>query len=192
MSAAALIDRAARGELPAWAVVSPDRRAHAARVAMLMDTWAVALGLSAGDRLRWRAAAWLHDALRDAKPETLRPLIASDPHDLPDPMLHGPAAASRLEADGVDDPPLLAAIAWHTIGHPTLDRLGQMLYVADFLEPGRPYQPVWRAARRARMPAALQAVLVEVAAARLDHLLDSRRAIRPESLAFWNSVVARQ
>lgn len=190
MSAAALIERAAAGELPAWAEVKPARRAHMARVAALLDEWAARLGLVAGERLRWRAAGWLHDALRDAPASVLRPLVPPELRDAPGPLLHGPAAARRLEEEGVDDPALLNAVAYHTIGHPQLDRLGRALYLADFLEPGRAFEPLWRASLRARLPEALEPVLVEVAGARLRHLIESRRAIRPESLAFWNSLVA--
>jgi HD superfamily phosphohydrolase YqeK len=64
-----------------------------------------------------------------------------------------------------------------------------MLYLADFLEPGRGFDPVLRAALRARMPSALDTVLRRVVAARLGWLLETGRAIRPESLAFWNSLV---
>ena len=35
---------------------------------------------------------------------------------LPARVLHGPAAAVRLRAEGVDDEPFLLAVAFHTIG----------------------------------------------------------------------------
>lgn len=189
MSAGALIENAASGVLPSWSVAGPERREHMARVAALMDEWAARLGLPAPERVRWRAAGWLHDALRDADPGTLRALVP-DPADLPDPLLHGPAAAARLAAEGVTDRELTEAVAYHTLGHPGLGRLGRALYLADFLEPGRTFEPVWRASLRARLPEALDAVLIEVAAARLGHLIRAGRAIRPETFAFWNSLVA--
>lgn len=189
MSAGALIERAASGVLPSWAVADPERREHMARVAALMDEWAARLGLPAAERVRWRAAGWLHDALRDADPGALRALVP-DLADLPDPLLHGPAAAARLAAEGVEDRELTEAVAYHTLGHPGLGRLGRALYLADFLEPGRTFEPVWRASLRARLPEALDAVLIEVAAARLGYLIRTRRAIRPETFAFWNSLVA--
>ncbi|HEX7050985.1 MAG TPA: HD domain-containing protein [Longimicrobiales bacterium] len=189
MCGAASIEAAAAGRLPAWAEAGPARRAHAARVAALMDDWARRLGLDAGERLRWRAAGWLHDALRDADPAVLRRRVPPEFRDLPDPLLHGPAAARRLAEDGVADAPLLTAIAYHTIGHPTLDALGRALYLADYLEPGRTFDPGGRAALRARLPGAMEEALVHVVAARLKHLLDSGRALRPESVAFWNAIV---
>src|SRR5690606_30619018 len=184
----ASIELASRGILPDWAVATAGRRAHMARVAELMDEWAGHLGLPAAERVRWRAAAWLHDALRDADPEGLRETLPERYRQLPDPVLHGPAVAVRLEAEGVDDPALLAAVAWHTLGSATLDRMGRALYLADFLEPGRSFAPVWRAALSARMPEAMDAILREVAAARLEHAVRAGRPLHPETVGFWNAL----
>jgi len=188
MSVVVSIDAAANGVLPKWADVSPARREHIRRVVALVDAWAVQLGVDDVDRRRWRAAAWLHDALRDAAPIGLRLLVPEWARDLPDPLLHGPAAAARLAADGVDDQEVLDAVAYHTIGHPSLGRLGRAVYLADFLEPGRTFEPEWRASLRARMPDAFDEVLREVVAARIAHLLQTGRRIRPETVAFWNAI----
>jgi predicted HD superfamily hydrolase involved in NAD metabolism len=61
-------------------------------------------------------------------------------------LLHGPVGAELLRReDGLDDAPLYQAVYWHTTGHPSLDRLGQVVFLADKLDPekiGRyPYQP---------------------------------------------------
>lgn len=184
-----MIEDAAAGHLPIWAEAGPPRLAHISRVADLMDRWAAAMDVGGAERERWRAAAWLHDALRDADPESLRESVAPDLRDLPGGMLHGPAAAARLDEAGVDDARLLNAVAYHTLGHPDLDRLGRALYLADFLEPGRVHQQATRAVLRARVPEHLDQVLIDVAAARIGHLLERHKPIRPETQAFWNSLV---
>jgi HD superfamily phosphohydrolase YqeK len=178
---------AARGELPDWSRASPKRREHMARVASLLEGWAHELGLGEEEALRWAAAGWLHDALRDADPGELAPLVRGAERDLPPKVLHGPAAATKLK--GSVDSRMLQAIHYHTIGHPELDLLGRALYLADFLEPGRTFSPDWRAALRARVPAEMDDVLVEVVSARIRHLLDQRKAIRPETAAFWSAAV---
>jgi HD superfamily phosphohydrolase YqeK len=178
---------AARGELPDWSRVTPPRREHIARVARLMEEWAHGLGLPEDECLRWAAAGWLHDCLRDEDPERLRPEVASSDRDLPGPILHGPAAARRLA--GQVDKRILNAVRYHTLGSPSLDRLGQALYLADFLEPGRDFAVEWRASLAARMPNDFDAVLVEVVASRLTHLIERRKPIRPETAAFWSSLV---
>ena len=178
----------ARGELPDWARVTLKRREHMARVAALMEEWAHRLHLPEGEALRWAAAGWLHDALKDEDPAQLVHLVSSEERDLPGPVLHGPAAAARLK--GEVDPRLQAAIRYHTIGHPKLESLGRALYLADYLEPGRAFAPEWRAGLRARMPADMDAVLVEVLDARLRDLIDKRRPIRAETAAFWSVAIA--
>jgi HD superfamily phosphohydrolase YqeK len=180
---------AAAGTLPAWADASPSRRAHMGRVANLLERWAVDLDLDGDDILRWRAAGILHDALRDADPRTLAPMVNGALENAPDDVLHAPAAAARLAADGVDDPALLRAIAWHPIGHPDLDRLGHALYLADYLEPGRTHAPARATRWRERVPVEMDAVLQEVAAERIAHALHRGRPLLDPTVRFWNGLV---
>ncbi|MGH7477109.1 MAG: HD domain-containing protein [Longimicrobiales bacterium] len=169
--------------------MSEKRRAHIARVAALMREWALQLALPHEHVTRWSAAGYLHDALRDADPETLRPLVPPALADLDRRLLHGPAAAARLRRDGVDDAELLDAITYHTIGHVQLTGLGRALYLADFLEPGRTHDADWTAAQRARMPDDQAEVLRDVAARRLARQIQDRRPLRPESVRFWNALL---
>ncbi|HET8655536.1 MAG TPA: HD domain-containing protein [Longimicrobiaceae bacterium] len=182
-----VVRAAARGELPEWADARPERRAHIERVARLLGEWADALGLPPAERDEWVAAGWLHDSLRDAPADRLRPLVPPELGDLHPLLLHGPAAAERLRGQASDR--LLDAVRFHTLGHPRLDRLGRALYLADFLEPGRDFSPEWRAELRGRMPHDLDAVLREVVASRIRHLVDAGKPIRPETAAFWSSLV---
>lgn len=186
------ITRAGDGDLPAWTEAIPWRRAHMSRVAALMDEWAAALGLDAGERLRWRATGWLHDTLRNADPESLRPGLGPPFDTLPGRFLHGPAAARRLAADGVADAEVLDAIRYHTLGHADLGRLGLALIAADYLEPGRPAAPLWRTRQRARMPGAFDDVVRNVVRDRLRHALARPAPLRPEMVALWNRLARAQ
>ena len=179
-----------KGELPAWAVLGKARRAHVGRVSVLMGDWAAALGLDKTDRTRWRAAGLLHDALKDAKPAVLQPLV-DDGIEWPDPVVHGPACAVRLRQEGVEDEAILMAIAHHTTGHPELDRLGESLYLADYLEPGRRSRAKWRTALRRGMPGDHDEALVDVAAAKISALLKRRLPILPMTVEFWAEVQSR-
>lgn len=173
-----------RGELPEWAECAPGRRRHVGRVAALLDEWAGDLGLGERDRRRWRAAGVLHDALRDAPEEELR--SGEGLPDWPPPLLHAPACAARLRREGVHDRGLLLAVGHHPVGHPDFDRLGDHLYMADYLEPGRAFAEERRAALRGRMPGHREEVLIEVARDRLRHLLDRGAPILEESIRYWN------
>ncbi|HEX2093545.1 MAG TPA: HD domain-containing protein [Longimicrobiaceae bacterium] len=182
-----VVRAAARGDLPAWTEASPERREHMSRVAALLAQWAEAAELGPDERDRWVAVGWLHDALRDADPARLRREVPERFRDLPDPVLHGPAAAERLAGEA--DPEVCDAVRYHTLGHPGFGRLGKALYLADFLEPGRDFEPEWRAALTARMPRELDEVLVEVLGARIRHLVSRRKPVSPETAAFWSAVV---
>src|SRR5690606_7179742 len=100
-------------------------------------------------------------------------------------------AAARLRQDGYSDEGVLNAVTYHTVGHSSMETVGRMLYLADFLEPGRTFDPTGRAAWRARMPHDLNGVLREVLAARMQHVLASHQPLRRETLAFWNQVATR-
>lgn len=181
-----LVRAAARGELPSWARMSARRRAHAARVAELMEAWAERGKVGRSARMRWLAAAWLHDCLKEAPEDELRALVDGELSELPEPVLHGPAAAACLRRAGVDDEELIRAVAFHTMGHPDLGPTGMVLYAADFLEPGRRSRQRWRARLRERMPEDADAVVREILRARIEYLLQQGRPVRPETMAFWN------
>jgi len=183
-----LVLDAASGRLPEWAEARPERREHIARVAALLDSWAEEAELSQEDRQRWRAAGYLHDALRDAAPESLRPLVSGDLATLPGSLLHGPAVATRLRGEGVEDEELLAAVAFHTVGDPGLGPLGRALYAADFLEPGRTYHVEGRERLCARAATELDVVTREVARLRIAHLLRKGLRLHPRTVAFWNEL----
>jgi HD superfamily phosphohydrolase YqeK len=188
-SACEAVRAAASGRLPPWAEVSERRRAHIARVAALMEAWADGYALPPWERARWTAAAWLHDALRDADAGALRAEVPEELRDLPAKLLHGPAVAERLK--GVADPELLDAVRFHTLGSPRFGRLGRALYLADFLEPGRDFAPAWTASLRARMPHQEGAVLREVVDARVGHLRAGGHRPHPETTAFHAAVGER-
>jgi 2-amino-4-hydroxy-6-hydroxymethyldihydropteridine diphosphokinase len=183
-----LVERAAHGEIPVWAEAAPERREHLSRVAGLMASWAPGLTTTNVDGLRFAAAGHLHDVLRDADPEALRRHVPPNLATLAGPLLHGPAAAERLRLEGVEDGELLAAVAYHTLGHRRLGVLGRALYAADFLEPGRTFRTEWREGLRSRMPSDLQGVLREILAGRIAYVTDQGRPLRPETVGFWNSM----
>lgn len=162
--------------LPAWAVVTAERRAHIERVAALAAAWADRLGVSPTERARWVRAAWLHDALRDAPAATE--------------LDHGPACADRLLADGERDQGVLDAIRYHSLGYAGWDDVGRMLYLADYLEPGRGFDPEARARLRARMPEDRALVLRDVARRRIERQLHCSWPLAPETVAFWNALAS--
>lgn len=180
-----VVREAAEGRLPDWTEVKPKRREHMGRVAALMREWAIALDLAPADVARWTAAGWLHDVLRDADPAALRTMVPPEYRDLPDKVLHGPAAAERLRGQADDE--LLEAVRCHTIGSRRFGALGRALYLADFLEPGRTFSPGWTESLRRRMPGEMEPVLREVVRARVAHV-SGGGTVHPETEAFHASL----
>jgi HD superfamily phosphohydrolase YqeK len=173
--------------LPSWACVSEKRRAHIVRVTALLDDWARALHLTADDARAWHDAGRLHDALRDAPEEQLRAL-AGDPAGYTTEMLHGPAAAARLAADGETRQELLDAIRHHTVGNASWGRLGRALYMADYLEPGRKFSRADRAYLASQVPHDFDTTFRQVLRARLEWSLREGMRLFPEAVALWNTV----
>lgn len=172
--------------LPAWAEVGEARRAHIARVTALLDTWAQALRVPAAEAAAWRDAGRWHDALRDAGEHTLRAL--SGDATSPVGMLHGLAAAARLERDGERRADVLDAIRYHTIGNPDWARTGRALYMADFLEPGRRFARADRAFLAAQVPHDFDGVFRQVVRTRIEWALREGHAVFPETIALWNAL----
>jgi HD superfamily phosphohydrolase YqeK len=162
--------------LPSWAVVTSERRAHIERVVRLLTDWAVALEVPAAEAERWRRAAWLHDALRDAPAATE--------------IDHGPLCADRLIREGERDQSVLDAIRYHSLGYAGWDAVGRMLYLADYLEPGRTFDAPARVVLLGRMPAERDSVLRDVARRRIEWIVRSNWCLRPETVAFWNALIS--
>jgi HD superfamily phosphohydrolase YqeK len=174
--------------LPAWAIVSPERREHIERVAELAGRWARQMGVPESERHRWLRAVWLHDALRDAPEDELKRWAPDAPG--PVSLRHGPASAARAKAEGENDRGLLDAVRYHSLGLAEWDMAGRILYCADYLEPGRKHARDWRAELAERLPADPSLVLREVARARVGHLVSSGRPLLEPTVRFWNSLVA--
>ncbi|HET7296270.1 MAG TPA: hypothetical protein VFI66_03965, partial [Gemmatimonadales bacterium] len=124
---------------------------------------------------RWLRAAWLHDALRDAP-------AANE-------LVHGPMAAERAAHDGEADQGVLDAVRYHSLGYAGWDAVGRMLYLADYLEPGRPFDQDLRRSLAARVADERDAVLKQVTARRIERTIESRWPLAPETVEFWNSLV---
>ena len=180
------IVNAAIAVLPAWAQVTEKRHAHIARVTMLLDTWAASLGLPTDERQAWHDVGVLHDALRDAPEQELRRLTGDT--DRPVHILHGPAVAARLAADGARRIDVLEAIRWHTLGSAHWGRTGKALYMADFLEPGRPFSRADRAFLAAHATSDFDGVFRQVVRTRIEWTVREGKMLFPETADLWNSV----
>lgn len=174
-------------ELPPWAMVSDKRLAHITRVTALLDAWAVRMALDDEESRAWHDAGRLHDALRDA-PDSMLHELAGDMPGFTLEMLHGPAAAVKLEREGETRRDLLDAVRYHTVGSPVWARVGRALYMADYLDPGRKFSRADRAYLAARVPDDFDAAFRQVVRARLEWSLREGMQLYPETTQLWNAV----
>lgn len=101
------------------------------------------------DAAQVATAALMHDYAKPLKPARLLseaerlglpvdPVERSQPH-----LLHGPVAAGLLAERGlVTDPAVLQAIAVHTTGRAGMSLLEKVIFLADYVEPGRSFPGV--------------------------------------------------
>ena len=122
--------------------LSPARFRHSEGVAEEAVRIGTAEGLPAE---KCRLAGMLHDIAREYSEERYAELWRSagvaredgrEPFDRV--LRHGKAAALiAAETFGITDADVLDAVTWHTTGRAGLTLLGQVLFVADYTEPGR-------------------------------------------------------
>ncbi len=143
-------------------------------------------------------AAWIHDALRLEDPESHRRRIEAAGEELDrwalahaPKLFHAHAAAVWAAARGEADPEVLMAVRHHPTAHPDWGPVGQLLYVADFCEPGRSYAERLRTAELRRRAATGREGLAEVAcrvlSLRLTHVAREDRPVHPLSLRAWKA-----
>ncbi|MGI6556491.1 MAG: bis(5'-nucleosyl)-tetraphosphatase (symmetrical) YqeK [Pseudoramibacter sp.] len=94
-------------------------------------------------------AALLHDCAKNFSNQEMLQIakdekIALDPIMILEPqLLHGPVGAVVAKKKyHVKDPEVLSAVACHTTGKSDMSTLDKIIYLADFIEPGRDYPGV--------------------------------------------------
>lgn len=95
-----------------------------------------------------QVAALLHDCAKHMSDDQVIKLCASEgialtPEALGNPdLIHAKIGALMATLDyGVDDIDILNAITYHTTGRPKMSELEKVIYIADYIEPGRNKAP---------------------------------------------------
>lgn len=120
----------------------PGRFQHTLGVAETAMRLALRFGV---DPQRARLAGLLHDCAKSmAYGEMLARVRGMDGVDEDErgmePVLHAPVGAVEAQKEfGVQDPEILSAIRCHTLGKPDMTPLETLIFVADFIEPGRKF-----------------------------------------------------
>jgi predicted HD superfamily hydrolase involved in NAD metabolism len=123
--------------------LSPERQRHSQGVARTAAALCRRFGV---DPEKGRLAGLAHDLARELPPGRILALAAQDGRGLSEEerrhplLLHGRAAAVILGREaGVDDPEIAEALRCHVTGCPGMGRLARIVFVADYVEPGRSF-----------------------------------------------------
>ena len=147
------------------------------------------------DAARADLAAAAHDVARHlpsaqllAEAERLRlPVNAVERHSPI--LLHGPVGAAWLADDGWTDADLLDAVRWHTTARDGLPPLGQVVFIADKLDPAKarayPFQGTVREAADASLADGVLAFLD----GQLRRLVDSGGLVHPAAVEARNGLL---
>lgn len=91
-----------------------------------------------------KTAALLHDIAKSKNKSELNELLKDCRWSIDEieasilPILHAPAGAVIAEKEfGIKDQEILSAIRFHTLGHPEMGRLAQVIFAADFISEDR-------------------------------------------------------
>ncbi|NSW89605.1 MAG: HD domain-containing protein [Firmicutes bacterium] len=126
--------------------IKPERYIHSINV---MNTASDLAGYYSVDKRKAEVAGILHDCARDFQKENMYELcrefgIEIDEIKKRQPeLLHGPVGAYIAEADyGIKDEAILEAIRVHTTGKENMSMLEKIIFISDYIEPGRKFPGV--------------------------------------------------
>jgi len=104
-------------------------------------------------------------------------------------LLHGKVSAEFLRRRfGIEDEEILYAVAYHTSGHVSFDKIGKILFVSDSVEMTRDYPGVDELRRIAMMD--LEEAFFQVLKNKITYAVRKDYLLLPETVEVWNKVVS--
>jgi predicted HD superfamily hydrolase involved in NAD metabolism len=103
-------------------------------------------------------------------------------------LWHAPVGAYLVEKEvGITDQDVLSAIKYHTSGRPNMTLLEKIIYVADYIEPGRHFPGVEEVRELAQSD--LDLALIKSLQNTMMFLLKKNQAVYPDAFQTYNSLV---
>lgn len=172
-------------------VLSPKRFKHSLGV---MET-AVKLAAQNGvDTKKAELAGLLHDCAREMTVEDILKICRQNNIEVDDisliqpKLLHGPAGSIvAREVYGIEDEEILNAIYCHTTGRRNMSTLDKIIFLADYIEPGRDFPGVDKA-REAVFEDLDKGMVVSLTGI-IKHLVEKRGLIQIDTIDTWNFII---
>ncbi|ASB88286.1 bis(5'-nucleosyl)-tetraphosphatase (symmetrical) YqeK [Bacillus sonorensis] len=138
-------------------------------------------------------AAIFHDYAKFRPKEEMKQIILDENKslevlDFHHELWHAPAGASLVKTEvGITDEDVLSAIRYHTSGRPGMTLLEKIIYVADYIEPGRLFPGVDEV--RALAEENLDLALIQALKNTITFLLKKNQAVFPDTIATYNALL---
>ncbi|ANU51578.1 HD domain-containing protein [Limosilactobacillus reuteri] len=124
------------------------------------------------------------DFIAEIKKKRLNPLLL----DYGNAIWHGVVGAELIKDElGIWDEDILNAVRHHTTGAPVMTKLEQVIYMADYIEPGRDFTGVKKA--RVITAANLQAGVAYQTKHTLAYLIENGKPVYPKTIDTYNAWV---
>jgi predicted HD superfamily hydrolase involved in NAD metabolism len=140
-----------------------------------------------------KLAAVLHDYAKERPIEELKQWVTKTdlPNDLLDyssELLHGPVGSIlvREELD-IDDTEILHAIRFHTTGKAKMNKIEKIIFVADYIEPGRHFKGLDEVRKAAKQD--LDYACWLVSRNTIQYLLTKEAKLYPDSIYAYNDLM---
>jgi len=165
---------------------------HTLRVA---DTAKKLANLYEVDEKKAELAAILHDFAKDFPTDKLKQLVIEGkfPRDLllfNQELWHGPVGSYILKNEhGITDADVLNAVRFHTTGRAQMSKLELIVYVADYIEPGRRFPGVEEV--RALAQKDLFEAAWTVSRNTINFLLQKNTLVYPDTIHVYNDLTQR-
>ncbi|GIN75029.1 hypothetical protein CHCC14820_3640 [Bacillus paralicheniformis] len=138
-------------------------------------------------------AAIFHDYAKFRPKEEMKQIILNgggplEVLDFHHELWHAPAGAALVKTEvGITDEDILSAIRFHTSGRPNMTLLEKVIYVADYIEPGRRFPGVEEVRTLAEED--LDLALIQALKNTITFLISKNQAVYPETVATYNALV---
>ncbi|WHY65783.1 bis(5'-nucleosyl)-tetraphosphatase (symmetrical) YqeK [Neobacillus sp. SuZ13] len=161
----------------------------------VMETAIVLAKQYGGDEQKAELAAIFHDYAKFRPKEEMKEIIASQgfPEDLlqfNSELWHAPAGMYLVEKEaGINDPEVLDAIRYHTSGRPAMTLLEKIIYLADYIEPGRHFPGVDEVRKMAKEN--LDKALIMAIRNTISFLLKKNQTVYPDTFYTYNDLITK-
>ncbi|WP_335869291.1 bis(5'-nucleosyl)-tetraphosphatase (symmetrical) YqeK [Bacillus sp. 2205SS5-2] len=147
------------------------------------------------DEKQAELAAIFHDYAKFRPKEEMKAILLEQNFDdrliqFNDELWHAPVGAFLVQQQvGVADEKVLAAIRFHTSGRANMSLLEKIIYVADYIEPGRNFPGVEEARRLAKVD--IDQALLFAMKNTITFLISKGVQVFPETFEAYNDLVKR-